>query len=238
MPSVRPADLRCFALVPCAGTGSRAGSQTAKQYVAVDGAPMVWHTLRELARVARLGLVVVAVAADDDEFGSRVELPAGARFEVARCGGASRADTVAAGLVELAQRGARADDWVLVHDAARCLVRAEWVDRLIDACAGDAVGGLLAVPAADTLKREVDGRVAATLPRAGVWLAQTPQMFRLGVLADALARAGANVTDEASAIEAIGLAPKLVPGSPENIKVTQPDDFALAEAILRARRNP
>ncbi|MGZ5133226.1 MAG: 2-C-methyl-D-erythritol 4-phosphate cytidylyltransferase, partial [Caldimonas sp.] len=91
MPSVRPADLRCFALVPCAGTGSRAGSQTAKQYVAVDGAPMVWHTLRELARVARLGLVVVAVAADDDEFGSRVELPAGARFEVARCGGASRA---------------------------------------------------------------------------------------------------------------------------------------------------
>ena len=228
--------LRCFALVPCAGTGSRAGSHIAKQYVAIDGASMVWHTLSALAAVERIGLVVVAIAPDDDEFERRVELPSATRFTVARCGAATRAETVAAGLSELARHGARADDWVLVHDAARCLVRAEWVDRLIDACTGDAVGGLLAVPVADTLKRDIEGRVAETLPRTHVWQAQTPQMFRFGLLADALARAGTIVTDEAGAVEAMGLAPLLVPGSPENLKVTHAEDFALAEAVLRARR--
>lgn len=236
MPPVPPSALRCFALVPCAGTGTRAGSRIAKQYIALAGASMVAHTLVALTRVERIELVVVAIAPDDDEFEQRVELPSSARFAVTRCGGATRAETVAAGLAELTQRGALADDWVLVHDAARCLVRAEWIDRLIDVCANDAVGGLLAIPVNDTLKREAAGRVAATLPRAGIWQAQTPQMFRLGLLVDALARAGANVTDEASAVEAIGLAPRLVPGSPENLKVTRPEDFALAEAILRARR--
>jgi 2-C-methyl-D-erythritol 4-phosphate cytidylyltransferase len=107
---------------------------------------------------------------------------------------------------------------------------------LIDACRDDAVGGLLAVPATDTLKREAQGRVAETLPRVGVWQAQTPQMFRLGMLAEALAHAGTEATDEASAIEAIGLAPRLVPGSPENLKVTLAGDMALAEAILAARQ--
>ena len=236
MPPARPTALRCFALVPCAGTGSRAGSRTAKQYVTLDGMSMVQHTLSALAEVERIGLVVVAIAPDDDEFERLVELSSTVRFAVARCGGATRAETVAAGLAELARRGAQADDWVLVHDAARCLVRAAWIDRLIDACAGDAVGGLLAVPVADTLKREDEGRVGATLPRAGLWQAQTPQMFRLGLLADALARAGAGVTDEAGAVEAMGLAPLLVPGSPENLKVTQAEDFAVAEAILKARR--
>jgi 2-C-methyl-D-erythritol 4-phosphate cytidylyltransferase len=125
---------------------------------------------------------------------------------------------------------------VLVHDAARCLVRAEWIDALIDACRGDEVGGLLAVPTSDTLKREAHGRVAETLPRTGIWQAQTPQMFRLAVLVDALARAGAAATDEASAVEAIGLSPRLVPGSTENLKITWQSDIALAEAILTARR--
>ncbi|MEO8525145.1 MAG: 2-C-methyl-D-erythritol 4-phosphate cytidylyltransferase, partial [Caldimonas sp.] len=234
MPPVQPSAFRCFALVPCAGTGARAGSRTPKQYVAIDGASMVSHTLAALAKVERIELAVVAIAPDDEQFASHVALPSSTRFVVARCGGASRAETVAAGLGELARRGALADDWVLVHDAARCLVRAEWIDRLIDACEGDAVGGLLAVPVADTLKREAEGRVGATLPRDGLWQAQTPQMFRLGLLADALARADAQVTDEASAIEALGLAPRLVPGSPENLKVTRPEDFALAEAILRS----
>ncbi|MEP7302967.1 MAG: 2-C-methyl-D-erythritol 4-phosphate cytidylyltransferase [Caldimonas sp.] len=236
MPATDLPAARCFALVPCAGTGTRTGSHVAKQYVAIDGAPLVGHTLAALAAVTRLERVLVALAPDDSEFEQHVDLPSPARFAVVRCGGATRAATVAAGLAELARGGARAGDWVLVHDAARCLVRAAWVDRLIDAGAGDAVGGLLALPASDTLKREAGGRVAATLPRAGVWQAQTPQMFRLGVLTDALAGAGADATDEASAIEAIGLAPLLVPGSPENLKVTRPEDFALAEAILRARR--
>ena len=125
---------------------------------------------------------------------------------------------------------------MLVHDAARCLVRPEWVNGLIDACADDAVGGLLALPLADTLKEERDGRVAATLDRAGKWQAQTPQMFRLGTLRDALAHAGNDVTDEASAIEAQGLAPKLVHGALENFKLTYPADFELADRLLRTRR--
>ena len=229
------APTRFFALVPCAGSGSRAGGGLAKQFVAVAGLPVLAHTLAALAGVERLALVLVALAPGDEEFERRVALPARGRFAAARCGGATRARTVAAGLDELARRGAQAHDWVLVHDAARCLVRAAWIDALIDACRDDPVGGLLAVPAADTLKREANGRVAATLPRAGVWLAQTPQMFRLGVLADALRRAGDDATDEASAIEATGLAPRLVPGSVENLKVTHPGDFALAEAVLRAR---
>jgi uncharacterized glyoxalase superfamily protein PhnB len=123
---------------------------------------------------------------------------------------------------------------VLVHDAARCLLRAEWVERLIDACAGDAVGGLLALPLADTLKAEADGRAQATIDRRAKWAAQTPQMFRLGLLARALAAAGAQVTDEAGAVEALGLAPRLVPGEFENFKVTYPADFALAERLLRS----
>jgi len=236
MPSPPPPSLRCFALVPCAGSGTRAGSPVPKQYVEIDGAPMVAHTLAALAGVARLRLVLVALAPGDEEFERRVDLPAGRRFAVARCGGGSRAETVAAGLVQLARLGARRDDWVLVHDAARCLVRPEWIDRLIDVCADDPVGGLLAMPVADTLKREAAGRVATTLPRDGVWQAQTPQMFRLGLLADALDNAGPNATDEASAIEWQGLSPRLVPGSSENFKITQPEDFALAEAVLRSRR--
>jgi 2-C-methyl-D-erythritol 4-phosphate cytidylyltransferase len=154
---------------------------------------------------------------------------------LARCGGATRAQTVANGLGDLLARGAQADDWVLVHDAARCLVRAEWINTLIDACIDDAVGGLLALPVADTLKAERDGRVAATIDRAKKWQAQTPQMFRIGLLREALAHAGASVTDEASAIEALGHAPRLVVGALENFKVTYPADFELAARLLRTR---
>jgi 2-C-methyl-D-erythritol 4-phosphate cytidylyltransferase/2-C-methyl-D-erythritol 4-phosphate cytidylyltransferase/2-C-methyl-D-erythritol 2,4-cyclodiphosphate synthase len=124
---------------------------------------------------------------------------------------------------------------VLVHDAARCLITPQQVDRLIDACSQDEVGGLLAQPLADTLKQEEGGRVAQTLAREKKWLAQTPQMFRLGLLRRALAEAGDAVTDEASAVEALGLRPLLVPGSAQNMKVTWPEDFALAEAVLRSR---
>ena len=207
----------------------------AKQYVALLGVPMVAHTLAALAGVARLERIVVVVAPDDTGFERRVPLP-DLRFAVARCGGAHRAASVAAGLAELARGGADAVDWVLVHDAARCLVRAAWVDALIDACRGDDVGGLLACPVADTLKREEGGRAAATIRRDRLWQAQTPQMFRLGVLAEALAKAGDGVTDEAGAIEAIGLAPRLVAAPAENFKVTHAADFEVAAAILQARR--
>jgi 2-C-methyl-D-erythritol 4-phosphate cytidylyltransferase len=237
MPSESPFEARFYALVPAAGSGTRLGAGLAKQYVAIRGRPMLSHTLAALAGVRRLSLVLVALAPDDEDFEQRVALlPSSVRFVTAHCGGATRAATVASGLADLARLGARADDWILVHDAARCLVRAEWVDALIDACRDDEVGGLLAVPAADTLKREANGRASGTLSRTGVWQAQTPQMFRLAMLADALARAGDSATDEASAVEALGLAPRLVPGSCENLKVTQPGDLALAEAILQARR--
>jgi 2-C-methyl-D-erythritol 4-phosphate cytidylyltransferase len=229
-------EARFFALVPAAGSGSRFGAAIAKQYVTVGGLPMLSHTLAALAEVRRLTLTLIALAPDDEAFDRFVGLPHGECFAVARCGGATRALTVAAGLAELARRGARASDWVLVHDAARCLVRAAWIDALIDACEGDAVGGLLAVPVADTLKRESAGRVTETLPRTKVWQAQTPQMFRLGMLREALGHAGADATDDASAIEASGRAPLLVAGSAENLKITQPGDLALAEAILAAGR--
>jgi 2-C-methyl-D-erythritol 4-phosphate cytidylyltransferase len=223
---------RFFALVPCAGVGARSGAGVPKQYAPLAGATVVGHALAALAGVARLHQVLVVLSPSDHAFEEHCP---GFRGWVARTGGATRAATVASGLEDLSARGARPDDWVLVHDAARCLVRAEWIDRLIDECAGDAVGGLLALPVADTLKEERSGRVAATLDRDHKWQAQTPQMFRLGVLRDALVRAGSDVTDEASAIEACGLAPKLVRGSLENFKLTFPADFALADRLLRTR---
>jgi 2-C-methyl-D-erythritol 4-phosphate cytidylyltransferase len=226
---------RLFALVPCAGVGERAGLGIPKQFARIGGQSMVAHTLAALAGVSRLHATLVVLAPDDTLFAQHAPLFKGDGAWVARCGGASRAQTVANGMNELSRRGAGAMDWVLVHDAARCLLRAEWVDRLIDACAADAVGGLLALPLADTLKQARDGRVVQTLARGDKWLAQTPQMFRLGLLQQALQRCGAGVTDEASAIEAIGHAPLLVRGELENFKLTWPAELALAERLLRIR---
>lgn len=223
---------RYFALVPCAGVGERAGQGGPKQYARIAGRSVVAHTLAALAGVSRLHATLVVLAPDDAHFDPQAAAYGGERAWVARCGGPTRAATVANGLAELARRGALATDWVLVHDAARCLLRSEWVDRLIDACRDDAVGGLLALPLADTLKQAGAGRAERTLDRAGKWAAQTPQMFRLGMLRAALAAAGPDVTDEASAIEAQGHAPLLVAGELANFKLTWPGDFALAERLL------
>ena len=222
---------RFFALIPCAGSGSRAGTDGPKQYQSIDRKPMVMHTLSAFAAVARVARTLVVVAPGDGFFERNFSTAT-----VASCGGATRAISVANGLRELDRLGATLSDWVLVHDAARCLITPELINSLIDACAGDEVGGLLAHRLPDTLKVEQDGRAAATLDRSDKWLAQTPQMFRIGMLADALERAGPAVTDEAGAIEAMGLRPLLVPGGAQNFKVTYPDDFALAEAVLRSRR--
>ena len=230
---------RLFALVPCAGVGLRAAAGGPKQYAPLAGRAVVAHTLAALAALPRLAATLVVLSPEDRVF--ETQAPAFTGW-VARCGGATRADSVAAGLQALRGHGARDDDWVLVHDAARCLLQPAWVDRLIDACLGDAVGGLLALPLADTLKAAVPSpegeRVAATLDRSAKWLAQTPQMFRLSLLQRALreaAAAGVNVTDEASAVEALGLAPRLVPGDLENLKLTWPADFALAARLLETR---
>ena len=221
-----------YAVVPCAGVGQRAGAGGPKQYAQVAGRSLVAHTLDALSRVARLKAVLVVLSPDDAAFEAHAP---GFGGWVSRGGGATRADTVTQGLRDLLARGAKASDWVLVHDAARCLVRPEWVDALIDACLPDDVGGLLALPVPDTLKREGRGRVGETVDRAGMWQAQTPQMFRLGMLLSALEAAPGTVTDEASAIEATGRQPRLVPGSLENFKITWPADFALAERLLRTR---
>lgn len=232
--AAQPPLSRFFALIPCAGVGSRALAAGAdpipKQYQRIAGQPMVMHTLAAFASVPRIADVLVVVSAGDDFFEHQ-----SCTCVVSDCGGATRAETVANGLHDLYEQGAQGHDWVLVHDAARCLVTPAQINALIDACEGDAVGGLLAHRLADTLKSEEQGRVAATVPRADKWLAQTPQMFRIGMLSQALQAAGAEVTDESSAIEALGLAPKLVPGSAQNFKVTYPEDFALAEAVLQSR---
>jgi 2-C-methyl-D-erythritol 4-phosphate cytidylyltransferase len=221
---------RFYALVPCAGTGSRAGTNGPKQYERIAGRPMVWHTLAAFAAVRRIARTLVVVAPGDGFFERN---PTSAM--VVACGGATRASSVNNGLYELRRVGATEHDWVLVHDAARCLISPALIDSLIDACAHDEVGGLLAHKLPDTLKREEGGRVAQTLEREDKWLAQTPQMFRVGLLMQALERSGDHVTDEASAIESLGHRPLLVPGGTQNFKVTYPDDFALAEAVLKGR---
>ena len=230
---------RCFALVPCAGVGERAGQAGPKQYVELQGRAVVVHTLLALAGVPRIDSTLVVLQAEDTHFEPCFPEFAAHRVSVARCGGTSRALSVAAGLQALREHGAAPHDWVLVHDAARCLLRPAWVQRLIDACEGDEVGGLLALPLADTLKLSVDGRVDHTIARVNKWAAQTPQMFRLGLLQGALNQALSNceieLTDEASAIEQLGHAPLLVPGEIENFKLTWPGDFALAARLLETR---
>jgi len=221
---------RFYALVPCAGTGSRAGTNGPKQYERIAGQPMVWHTLAAFAAVRRIARTLVVVAPGDGFFERN---PTSAL--VVPCGGATRAASVANGLYELRRVGATQEDWVLVHDAARCLITPALIDSLIDACAEDEVGGLLARKLPDTLKREEGGRVAETVEREDKWLAQTPQMFRIGMLMQAMERAGGHVTDEASAVEALGHRPLLVPGGAQNFKITYPDDFAMAEAVLKGR---
>ena len=226
---------RCYALVPCAGVGERAGAGGPKQYAELHGRAVVAHTLAALAGVPRIRATLVVLAPDDEQF---VRCATGFESErgwVAHCGGATRAQTVTNGLRVLQERGVAAHDWVLVHDAARCLLRPEWVERLLDACVGDAVGGLLALPLADTLKTASAGRCIGTVARSDKWAAQTPQMFRLGLLQRALAEAGDGVTDEASAVEQLGHAPLLVLGEMENFNLTWPADFVLAARLLETR---
>ncbi len=207
------------------------GGDVPKQYAPLGGRPMLEHAIAALLADRRIERVLVVVAAGDERY---KRLACDARVAFAAAGGASRAESVRNGLARLAM-SASAEDWVLVHDAARpCLAREE-LAALIDALIDDPVGGLLAVPIADTVKRAADGHVAGTVDRAGLWRALTPQMFRLGVLDDAYERVRdlATLTDESSAVERIGHAPRLVPGRATNVKVTQADDVPLAEAILR-----
>ena len=231
------------ALVPCAGSGSRSGADRPKQYVEVAGRSVVHWTLQALLDTPGLDGVALVLSPGDTGFDDAVPAPVRQRVAVLSAGGATRAHSVLNGLQALAHAGLQAEDWVLVHDAARCLVQPAAVERLLQACEGDAVGGLLAQPLPDTLKRD-DGqqppRAAATVPRQGIWAAQTPQMFRMGPLSAALEhalQAGHDITDEASAIERTGARPLLVEGGADNFKLTYPEDFQRAERILLQRRS-
>jgi len=201
-----------------------------KQYARLAGLPVIVRTLRLLAGIAAIERVFVALAPGDSWF----EAAAGACAATAlRCGGDERHDTVRNALSALLASGAlNAEDWVLVHDAARCLTPPACIERLIAACLNDAVGGLLALPVDDTLKVAADARSACTLPRSDKWLAQTPQMFCAGALLAALQRTGEAMSDEAGAMEAAGHRPLLVRGDWCNVKLTWPDQFAWAERWL------
>jgi len=210
------------------------GAECPKQYLPLLGKPLIWHALRTLVSVAAIERVFVVLASDDMIWDKYDWTDFAGRLSVFRCGGATRAESVTNGLHAMRDSVA-ATDWVLVHDAARCCLTVVHVEKLIAEIGSDPVGGLLAVPVADTLKRAQAGqRVAATVAREGLWQAQTPQMFRHCMLLDALERAPA-VTDEASAIEALGLRPKLVAADATNLKVTWPLDLQLAEWILANR---
>lgn len=224
---------RFWLVIPAAGIGARMAADRPKQYLQVAGRSILEHTLQRFLDHPALRGVVVSLAADDP-YWSALAVASDPRIRRA-AGGRERADSVLAGLETLKNEGAADDDWVLVHDAARPNLALEDLQRLLDSLADDPVGGLLAVPARDTLKRAgADGRVQETVDRSVIWQAYTPQMFRLGALRQALAqalRAQVAITDEASAMEWAGLAPRLVEGRADNLKVTRPEDLQYLQVL-------
>jgi len=205
---------------------------------------MLWHAVGSVC-MAPIENVFVVLAPEDRRYAGFDWSAFAGRLEPLYCGGETRRDSVYNGLVA-AMAAVDADDWVLVHDAARPCLPQRDLANLIRETRDDLIGGILALPVADTVKRVVkeetrtdEGsvlRIAGTEDRSQLWLAQTPQMFRCGLLIEALQKAQHAVTDEASAMEQMGLRPRLVAGSRENIKVTFPEDFAIAEAIVAARQ--
>src|SRR5438128_6566057 len=223
---------RYFGLVPAAGSGSRFGADVLKQYSPLAGKPMLAHAIERLLAVPEVEVAFVVLAPSDTEFRKRDWSAFGARLAPLYCGGASRRESVLNGIIAAASL-VDPNDWILVHDAVRPCLGTPELRRLIDEAGRDEVGGILAVPVADTLKRADDEqRIVATEPRDGLWRAQTPQMFRHGMLVRAL-REAEHATDEAGAVEALGYKPKLVEGSTRNLKVTFPADLQIAERILK-----
>ena len=228
---------RRFALIAAAGAGMRFGGGLPKQYVPLAGVPLLRRSIDALNDSVVLEAVFVVLAPGDKLYAELVGEVRG--VEALYCGGPTRAESVKNGLAAIG-RHAEAEDWVLVHDAARPCIDVTTLNRLLHELEDEPVGGLLAVPLADTLKRAETGtglRAMSTEAREGLWCAQTPQMFRYAILQHAFRNADcAKITDEAQAVEALGVKPRLVHGSPSNIKVTYPEDVALAEAILAQRQ--
>ena len=227
-----------FAIIPAAGSGSRFGAPLPKQYLTINGLPIIRHAIDALLADARIARVVVVLSPEDNDWHEGC-LPAQSqdRVSVIRIGGATRAESVLNGISWLVKNSnVESKDWILVHDAARPCLTPVQIDALITSLSDDPVGGLLAIPVADTVKRaDTAQRVEATVDRRSLWQAQTPQMFRLDLLQQALGAIDLAVaTDESAAIEALGYAPKLVAGSLANLKVTYPADLSLATAIINS----
>lgn len=214
------------------------GNELPKQYLSLDNKPMIYHAIRTLHQNTFITGIIVVLAPGDTIWPDHDWSAFDQKLIVLHCGGATRADSVLNGLITAKQKNVISDqDWILVHDAARPCLTVDQLNRLIAELAEDEIGGLLAVPVADTLKRSNStGRVAHTEPRENLWQAQTPQMFRCALLMHALQNAAhILVTDDASAVEALGHHPKLVVSDHYNFKVTYPQDLALAELILQQR---
>ena len=216
-------------IIPAAGTGNRMANVLPKQYLPLAGKPMISHVIQVFFNNPRIASIHLALSPDDG-FWRTLTLNADSKLKLHYTGGASRSETV---LNTLQTIDAADDDWVLVHDAARPGLSAELLEALLDALQDDAVGGLLALPVADTLKQsQIENRVEKTVSRQHLWQAQTPQMFRYATLKKALTAFGGSATDEAEAIEALGLSPKLVQGELANLKVTYPQDLEMLEALF------
>jgi 2-C-methyl-D-erythritol 4-phosphate cytidylyltransferase len=224
---------RYFALIPAAGVGARMAASGPKQYLKIGGKPMLRHAIDAFLFSELIAHTYVVVSADDPVIDSVVPSHG---VTVLRCGGATRMESVRNALAALVPT-LRPNDWVLVHDAARPGLDEALIEKLITTTGEHPVGGLLALPVVDTVKRSIGGELG-TVSREGLWLAQTPQMFRFQLLRDALASATdsardpSQITDDASAVEALGLSPRLVEGHPRNMKVTLPSDVRIAEMYL------
>lgn len=223
-----------IALIPAAGIGARFGADKPKQYVEIGGKTVLEHTVCIFQNHPSIDMTVVAVSPEDvlaDGFQT-----AFAGVEVWKNGGQTRAETVRNGVEKLLETGLAAEtDNILVHDAARCCLPSEALTRLIEQAGNAAEGGILAIPVADTLKRGEGGEISATVDRSGLWQAQTPQLFRAGLLYRALAAENLDgITDEASAVEKLGVRPLLIQGDARNLKLTQPQDERLVRLLLNA----
>lgn len=226
-----------YVVIPAAGTGSRMEASKPKQYLPLLNKPLMAHCLQTFSESDLIDHVFVVLSADDADWETHMaEVPVSDKVSCLRCGGETRAQTVLNGLHAINTQ-VKADDWILVHDAARPGLNEALLAKLINTLNTDEIGGLLALPLADTLKKmQADNDqaiVQKTIPRAGLWQAQTPQMFRYGMLKEALAMPQATPTDEAQAIENMGYQPKLVTGALCNLKVTYPQDLAVVAALIQ-----
>jgi 2-C-methyl-D-erythritol 4-phosphate cytidylyltransferase len=226
--------MQFHALIAAAGIGRRFGADLPKQYAMLDGKPVLAHAIERVQAAFPLQSTYVALSSHDRWFDRAVDLPH--RITPLRCGGDTRAATVRNALDALSN--VADDDWIVVHDAVRPCVDADSLLRLRTEIGDDAVGGLLAVPVASTLKSaDAAHRSTGTVSREGLWQAQTPQMFRFHVLRAAFAQADIDhITDEAQAVEGLGLRPRIVPGSRTNLKITFAEDLGLVAAILAVER--